>query len=352
MITENDDLRRAADLLERALRGQDEDLLNDAFGKLRDALDGNVRPSSCVDVGPRLAGLLPRVPLGAAAILAVMIGACVENGAAPSDCSGAILDGVREALGDAARFPALWAETVGGELPERGHHTLDHVLGQVAAVGGMDAPRFAAVSAWVQLPLWEMAAGAVLAYDGIRRQVQADGTLVALADAVAVGDADLKCLRYLLKMFDGEALVVLHRPSGTGYRMRVHGIGDNFQLHTLIGHLLIGGGHIAGDPPSAEAVAAARDAVPDGRIATTGAFNLSGADGAWIWNEGCPADIPLVEGERVLVLDPPTYGRTWNAGRFYPRIPGDLTLEAVLTPADAKAYLERVAPPRQWPTGN
>jgi hypothetical protein len=354
MIFRERALNTAVDRLERALEERDDALLNEAFGQLRDAFE-KAKPKSSAEVGPRLANLLPRTPLGAAAILAVMIGACVENGADPQACSWPVLAGVRDALRDVAGFPALWAEAVGDDLPGRDHLALDEVLERVAAsAGGLDEGRFAAVSAWMQLPLWEMAAVAILSREEIRRAVQADGTLVALAEEVALGDADLKCLRYLLKMFHDEPLVVLHRPTGTGYRMRVTRIGDNFQLHTLIGHLLIGGGHIAGEPPSAEAVAASRDAAvdPDRAPKTTGAFNLAGVDGAWLWNEGCPADIPVVDGERVLVLDPPTYERTWNAGRFYPHITGELTLEAVLNRAETEAYLAKAAPPRMWPDGD
>ncbi|MET7299328.1 hypothetical protein [Embleya sp. NPDC005575] len=67
---------------------------------------------------------------------------------------------------------------------------------------------------------------------------------------------------------------------------------------------------------------------------------------------GLPADIPVVDGERVLVLDPPTYERTWNAGRFHPHITGELTLEAVLNRAETEAYLAKAAPPRMWPDGD
>lgn len=32
---------------------------------------------------------------------------------------------------------------------------------------------------------------------------------------------------------------------------------------------------------------------------------------------GRPADTPSLEGTRVVVIDPPPYVRTWNAGRAY-----------------------------------
>lgn len=53
---------------------------------------------------------------------------------------------------------------------------------------------------------------------------------------------------------------------------------------------------------------------PDG---ITGQFNMTDAHGQWIWHEARPGDIPVVNGHRVIVLDPSPYERTWNAGRAY-----------------------------------
>jgi hypothetical protein len=79
-------------------------------------------------------------------------------------------------------------------------------------------------------------------------------------------------------------------------------------------------------------------------VPTTGAFNLVGADGTWIWNEGTPSDIGVVDGVRLLVLDPPPYRRGWPAGRFFPKMPGDLVLERVLGEREAADWLAKVAP--------
>ncbi|MGW0390193.1 hypothetical protein ACWDYJ_04700 [Streptomyces sp. NPDC003042] len=80
------------------------------------------------------------------------------------------------------------------------------------------------------------------------------------------------------------------------------------RLHTLLADALIGRGLVEGEAPSAEAVACCRDQA--GMVPTIGSFNLVGADGEWIWNEGNPADIPVVDGVRLVVLDPPRTGGT------------------------------------------
>ncbi|WP_157187365.1 hypothetical protein [Nocardia vinacea] len=44
------------------------------------------------------------------------------------------------------------------------------------------------------------------------------------------------------------------------------------------------------------------------------------------------------------MLDPPPYQRNWPAGRFYPHMVGDLTLERVLTADETAAWFRHVSP--------
>ncbi|QIS16289.1 hypothetical protein F5544_42400 [Nocardia arthritidis] len=163
----------------------------------------------------------------------------------------------------------------------------------------------------------------------------------ALAEAGGEWD---KCTAYALQVLDDEPLIVLHRATGTGYRMRISGMGDNFQLHTLVADALINGGHVTGEyAPSAEAVAACRDA--EDMVPTIGSFLMYAPDGNRVWNEGTPADIPLTEGMRVLVLDPAPYPHHWPAGRFFPSMPGELALTEVLDAAEAARWFTHVGPP-------
>ncbi|MGW3106561.1 hypothetical protein [Streptomyces sp. NPDC001100] len=83
-----------------------------------------------------------------------------------------------------------------------------------------------------------------------------------------------------------------------------------------------------------------------GQVPTAGAFNLATPGGEWVWNEGTPADIPVVDGVRVVVLDPPPYKRGWVAVRFFPGMAGDLVLERVLGAGEAREWLGRCAPPK------
>jgi hypothetical protein len=128
----------------------------------------------------------------------------------------------------------------------------------------------------------------------------------------------------MMQVLDDEPIVVLHPGEGKGFRVRLSGLADNFQLHTLLADALIGqfpGRWLRGARPARAEVAAARDgAVREGCPGAHGAFNLwtwrgLKADGTlrdpmsgsshWIWNEGVPADIPSFDGERVVLLGPP-----------------------------------------------
>jgi hypothetical protein len=152
----------------------------------------------------------------------------------------------------------------------------------------------------------------------------------------------------LLLVLDDEPMVVLHRATGRGYRVTISGIGDNFQLHTLLAAALIGDesrGMVPGKRPTDAEIAAASDGedmTPAGGI--RGNFNLVDAYGEWIWNEGRPADIPELEGTRVVVIDPPPYARSWNPGRAYPLMRPTVTVTGLLPPDEAKHWLSLVKP--------
>ena len=143
-------------------------------------------------------------------------------------------------------------------------------------------------------------------------------------------------LATMLQVLDDELLLVLHVEQKKGFEVRISGISDNFQLHTLLAGAIIGSpaqGWVDGEAPSSRAVAEYRDAQVDERGGdnVTGAFNLCNwtalqTDGSlpegqgndatahWIWNEGCPAEIVPFEGLRVVLVGPAPYTRLWRRG--------------------------------------
>ncbi|MEU1599273.1 hypothetical protein ABZ468_42350 [Streptomyces sp. NPDC005708] len=337
---EASDLGATVSELEQAVDARDgartERAFTAAIKGLQQATD-----AECVLAGPRLAALLPAFPpTGPRPLLASAAGFCVERGADPAACAEPILGGLHRDLLNALEFARRWTAAGGAEdeLPEPDEKIIDDAL--LARLGGdaYEATRWAL--AWCAVDEWQPPALAVLCRSAQVRRRHASTLLPACRDLAALQRHDLKCLAYALAVLDDEPLVVLHRPSGTGFEVRIGG-GDNFQLHTLLAHVLVGGGHVPGTAPSAESVRLATDPEPArGRTeaVATGAFELLAPDGERIWNEGLPDDIPVVEGCRLLVLDEPMYQRKWNADRFFPLLPGRAELTRVLSADEARTW--------------
>lgn len=324
---------------EAGVAARDPERTGSGFDAIRENF-GPAGPQEIRECGPRLAGLLTSVPDGIRAVVAVIVGACVERGADPGLCAPGVFAGMRDSFEDIAEFCARWEESGGGKFPD------PEQQGQGPGDDVVERTGFGPALAWWTLPQWQMAGFTLLNEEAGRQQVSYRRELLALLARIEWACEEnagpsLKGLRYALRVLDGEPLVVLHRESRAGFLVRIGGIGDNFQLHTLLADALVGGGHLAGRAPSADAVAVCRDV--EGQVLTQGSFNLVGADGAWIWNEGDPADIPAVRGTRVLVLDPEPYARSWPAGRYFPGMSGGLALERVLGREEAEEWFSYVA---------
>jgi hypothetical protein len=267
-------------------------------------------------------------------------------------------------MGLAARFTAFYG-TDDDDLPNPDDPALiqpvmtrlqDILAGQVTGtpLPGMPDPPAPDATARALTEAWFTGNGWVqpVLYLSQRKDVRASlperAQLLEATEAVAGQLSTAHWLFGLLLVLDDEELIILHRAAGRGYRVIISGIGDNFQLHTLLAANLIGEeqrGMIPGQPPAPAEIAAASEgevAPPDG---IKGNFNLVDAYGAWIWNEGRPADIPRLEGTRVVVIDPPPYERTWNAGRAYPLMCPSVTVTEILPAAEAARWLSKVKKP-------
>lgn len=338
-------LTTAVSDLEEAVAARDGDRTGRAFSAVMQGAQ-SASDGECLDAGPRLAALLPAFPpTGPRTMLAMAAGFCVEQGADPLPCAQPILDGVRQDLLDALEFARRWTAT-GAELPGTSQELIDDAFLARLGDDAYEATRLAL--AWSSLEEWQPPALAVLCRSTEVRRRHASAVLPLCREVEALDRHDLKCLSYALAVLNDEPLIVLHRPTARAFEIRVDGIGDNFQLHTLLAHVLVGGAHVPGTPPSPESVHLATSPAP-ARTASdavaTGFFELLAPDGTRIWNEGLPDDIPLVEGRRLLVLDAPSYQRTWNADRFFPHMPGRAELVRVLPEPEARTWYARTSPP-------
>jgi hypothetical protein len=305
-----------------------------------------------------LAPVLARRPEGVFAGLALTAGAFVEwGGSALPLAANAPACTLRTMLLRAS-FSELWPAASGGR-PEPGLEqapSMADLIGVFAgAAGRLGLSERQATSialAWFDVGHWVNLMITVMA----RREFRdAAGLLPQIGDAAAgLGESVPRALWLpgLARVLDDEPVVVIDDATGRGFRLTMSGVGDNFQLHTLLADRLIGDparGLLAGERPAPAWVAAATTAPPRlvaGDIIQR-RFRLFDATGAYIYPEGRPADIPLVEGARVIVLHPPCGNYGWAGGRTYEHLIPALTLEHVMTPDQAVPWRARIAPARE-----
>jgi hypothetical protein len=159
-------------------------------------------------------------------------------------------------------------------------------------------------------------------------------------------DHDLVCGRHDVVDLVGDA------ESFGDVGLTMSGIGDNYQLHTLLASRLIGDparGLLPGEPPPPSWVAAATTAPPRRPLGDPilSRFRLFDGTGARIYPEGVPADIALTGGVRVIVLHPAREPFGWMTGRTYAQMIPELTLNEILSPAQARTWHAQITPARE-----
>lgn len=300
----------------------------------------------------RCAALLPEMGISAGGQFSILCGALVERGARPDVLVAPVADGLAEALTEAERFRTGWLRVRGEEAEPPGTEdpdAMDHAVAVMAEAYGDLSTAQQATLGWFFAEKWALPATTLLQQSAaVRAAFRSRPGLVVTAAELVSDLSDLTCLVGLLHLLEREQLVVLHRQTGRGWRVTIDGIGDNFQLHTLLAGALSGPaerGLIEGLTVDPAWIAVATDAPPEQfRGSVVGSFNLVDGYGKWIWNEGTPADIPSLDGARLVVLDPPPYQRSWSNIRKFPMLPGSLTVDETLAPAEAAAWLAKVAP--------
>jgi hypothetical protein len=167
------------------------------------------------------------------------------------------------------------------------------------------------------------------------------------AAAAIAGRVDgAQWLQGLAMVLDDEPLIVLDPASGCGFRLTMSGVGDNFQLYTLLAGRLSGSVPHLEPPPRAWVEQATGAPLvtqpPTGPINRR--FRLFDGNGAYVYPDGRPAGIGTTDGTRILVLHPPHGNYGWSHGRAYPHMPPQLTLDAVLGEAEAAEWPGRITP--------
>ncbi|WP_017611725.1 hypothetical protein, partial [Nocardiopsis salina] len=289
---------------------------------------------------------------GITADLCVLAGALVETGTDPGPTAPTTLHLLHTVGQGALTFTHTWTRTQPDPPPAPEHVTSHTEKRLTPHLDPTTAP--AATLAWWTIERHALAAHTMLGEPTVRAHLRRHPTLhaqlMALTNQLSPHLGIFEDLRALLRMSEATSALVLHRTTGRAFRVLYDGIGDNFQLHTLLADALIGppGQNLQGRAPDPRWVSAFRDGPTDPAAQTVrGWWNLIAHDGTWVWNEGVPAEIPTVEGERILVLDPQPYPRSWMARRRHRHVFGWLVVEGELTPAEAQLWWQHIAPAQE-----
>lgn len=168
-------------------------------------------------------------------------------------------------------------------------------------------------------------------------------------------------LALMLAVLDDEPLVAIEPQTRLGIVGRISGIVDNFQLNVLLMDGFPNPGLLRRRRVTQEVAAIANGKGPQQSGHTvTGVWNLYtwkaigpgltlpdandyGANDHWVWNEGCPDDIPVFDGHRAVLLGPASYPRSWQSQRMFNHLAANIEIERKLTKDEVSDWLKRMA---------
>ncbi|MFC5184419.1 hypothetical protein [Actinomadura harenae] len=339
----SEDFHRACDALVQAAIDD-----NPAFSGLLPQVMGMSQQVSAADLSaalPRIADGLGKAQPSLGGWLSILSGSWVENGAAPEGIGLPLVERATEVFGEADAFARAWSEATGSTPPDMEDDGPSQEIVDIL-VPQLGEASVSAMLAWFSVPQFALAMTTVLQNSAmVRGSIQDRENRARLAGELVEFHSHMSYVQGLLRVLEGERLLVLDRASKRGWTVQIAGIGDNFQLHVLLGGALLGRPEcMPGEPLPPEWVAWFTDQDPEGRPIINSPWNLVDGHGGWIYNEGVPADIPAINGTRVVVLDPPSYTRHFPAGRRFPMMDATLTIEGVHHPEDLASWWPHIGP--------
>lgn len=303
------------------------------------------RVDETAEVLDRIVPLFAMVPPTVAGQLALGAVRRYRAGATAAGLVEAVAEGLRRMLTDAVEFAAAWRRLAGRDDPlpdpDGGQEPFEHAVRTLSrdrrwprkSVSQHEAMRLS--GGWFLLDDWVSAANGLLVLRAVRAELPHRDELTRLVRRLDALRPDMVCLAGLLDVLDDEPLIVVHRARQRAFLLTMSGVGDNFQLHTLIADTLSRHDLVEDITPEPDWVAAATTGPPGTSDRTRALFQLTDGDGMAIPIDGRPALIPPHRGRRVVVIDPPAYGRSWDLGRGYEDMVPEVRLAQVLGPQDA-----------------
>jgi hypothetical protein len=291
--------------------------------------------------------------LAATEVAARVLGALIESGQDPQparepmlDCLRGVLplcvelaDAVRPQIGDSP--PGLSEYAVGKWLGRRANEALARTAAKMPEAG----------EAWQRLQVVWPGAIALLSADPEGRAEAHD--LQPLVHELLDLHEAAGWLGAMLGVLHEEPYVAIEPATGTAIAGRMSGVVENFQLNALLMDAVPWTGKrrisraalavVTGEGPqqSKETIVGTWQLYSYAALGPDGSLPDAPDPETTIWDEGMPADIPVLDGHRVIVLRPAPAGRSWLAQRMFPSLRASLTREVL--DADAVAgWLARI----------
>lgn len=349
-----DDIRRIVLTSIQAAKARDTELFKKRMANAFQAAK-SAPPAQLTAIVDDLAPLLPEF-VGLSSKMALFLGALVEWGASPSGLCPYLPARASESLEGANRFVALWLAVHGGYPPQSRNSLLRQDLDsrqiKVAAAGLGMTPQDVqdAATAWFELESWTMLLTTTLARRPFRIGMSDRTRLAASARNAAHLNQQCAWVWQLLQVLDDEPLIVVDATSNVGWRLTMGGIGDNYQLHTLLADRLIGDpadGLLPGERPRQDWVAAATEGAPAVAGGVARRFRLFDGQGNYVAPEGLPADVSKIQDRRVLVILPELGNYRWANARVFTGMEPTLTLDRPLTQQEIDQIKQAIPPLRQ-----
>jgi hypothetical protein len=193
-----------------------------------------------------------------------------------------------------------------------------------------------------------------------RQALRANAEVVEGVAALRQHSGEADFVAQVLALTDGVELLVLAPQEGKGFRFALEAVNNNFHLFTLLQAALTLGDHLPGEPPEPELLGLAtgeapqptarvdhalwhfyswRGLQPDGTFAATD-FRT------WIPGDASPADIPQLDGTRIVAIGPTVLGRrSWNSNEFaciHDALRSRAELVEVLSGGEVAQWVERI----------
>jgi hypothetical protein len=287
--------------------------------------------------------------------IAMVCGALVERGCDPSIVAQRLTSRIEPLLIASAELLRVCVE----QIPKTDDEDHDRYESFEAAREQLAPSMPTQNAAWAALDkFWGPAIAALGASAAAR---QAARPLLDAATQISEFHQAGHWLRLMLTVLENEPVLVIEPNKSLGIVGRISGVVENFTLNTLLMDVFPRKGWFSRRRRIPQRVAdVARGKGPQQTNDTvTSVWNLytwraiqrnlqlpnpKDYDAAknWIWNEGTPADIPIFEGHRVILLGPRSYVRFWPSQRTFKTLATDLICERSLTPAEISEHLKRM----------